>query len=138
MTQPFCVDFDFFVIPIRAFDQPDGETRPARPSPRNQIAQIRFGVAQVSLNDDAGVRPIAKLRLGEKRLKEFERRVFVRVAFHVEIDESAELFGAAQNRAELRREMRDRVRRIGRIHLRIERGNFYRNIYDREELGVFA
>jgi hypothetical protein len=29
-------------------------------------------------------------------------------------------------------------RRISRVHLRIERRNFYRHIYDWEELGVFA
>jgi hypothetical protein len=34
--------------------------------------------------------------------------------------------------------MRNRVGRIGRVHLRIERRNFYRHIYDWEELGVFA
>src|SRR5439155_18290494 len=86
---------NFFVIPIRAFDQTNGETRPARSSPRNQINQILFRVAQVSLNDDAGVWPIAKLRLGEKHSEEFKGRVVVRVAFHVEMDESAELLGPA-------------------------------------------
>ena len=34
--------------------------------------------------------------------------------------------------------MSDRVLRVGRIHLRIERGNFHGNVHDREELGVFA
>ena len=84
------------------------------------------------------MRPVAKLRLSEKRAKEFERRVFVRVALHVEIDESAELFGAAQDRTQLWNKMRDGVGRIGRIHLRIERGNFYGDIYDGKQLGVFA
>ena len=39
---------------------------------------------------------------------------------------------------QLRREMRDRVRRIGRIHLRIERGDFYREIDDRKKFGAVA
>src|SRR5207249_4544239 len=129
---------NFFVIPIRAFDQTNSKTCPALASPRNQIMQIVFGVAQISLNDNAGMRPVAKLRLGEEGAKKFEGRIFVRVAFHVEIDESAELLRAAQNRAKLWREMRNCVSRIGRIHLRIERGNFYRHIYDWEQLGVLA
>ena len=60
--QPFCVRFDFFVIPVGAFDQANGETRAALATPRNQIAQIASGVAQIGLHDDAGVRPIAKFR----------------------------------------------------------------------------
>src|SRR5436309_7149145 len=83
---------NFFVIPIRAFDQTNRKTRPSLSSPRDQIMQINFGVTQISLNDNAGMRPVAKLRLGKERSKKFEGRVFVRVAFHVEIDESAELF----------------------------------------------
>ena len=130
--------FYFFVVPIGAFDEPNGEPCSARPSPCNQITQISFGVAQVSLNHDTSVRPVVKLRLREKRAKEFDRRVFVRIAFHVEIDESAKLFGAVQDWPQLRSEMREGVGRIGRIHLRIERRNFYGDIYDGEELGVLA
>ena len=62
----------------------------------------------------------------------------MRIAFHVEIDESAKLFGAVQDWPQLRSEMREGVGRIGRINLRIERGNFYGDIYDGEELGVLA
>src|SRR6266576_2015757 len=34
--------------------------------------------------------------------------------------------------------MNDRIRRVGRIHLRIKRRNFYGKINDREQLRVFA
>ena len=37
------------------------------------------------------MRPIAEFRLGEKRSEKFERGILVRVTFHVEIDEGAEL-----------------------------------------------
>ena len=117
--------FDFLVIPVGAFHQADGEARAALPAPIDQIAQIALGVAQVGLNDDAGVRPIREFRLGEERFEKFERGVFVRVTLHVEIDEGADLARAAQDRAQLRREMRDRVLRVGRIHLRIERRDFH-------------
>ena len=119
--------FDLFVIPVGAFHEADGEARSARAAPIDQVAQIALGVAQVSLNDDAGVRPILEFRLGEERSEKFERGIFVRVALHVEIDEGADFLRAAQDRAELRREMRDRILRVGRIHLRIERGDFYGN-----------
>src|SRR5437764_15274119 len=33
--------------------------------------------------------------------------------------------------------MTDRIGRIGRVHLRVERGNFYRNVNDRKQLGIF-
>src|SRR4029450_1662533 len=64
--------------------------------------------------------------------------MLVRIAFHVEIDESAQLSRAAQKRPQLRREMGDCIRRIFRTDLRIKRRNFDRNIYNRKKLGVFA
>ena len=129
---------DALVIPIRAFHEANGETRAALARPVDQVAQIALGVAQVGLDDDPGVRPIVEFRFGEERFEKIERGIFVRVTLHVEVDERAEFFRAAQNRAQLRREMRDGVLRIGRIHLRIERGDFYRQIDDRKKLGVFA
>ena len=136
--QPFWRRLDFLVIPVGAFDEANGETRAALSTPRDQIAQIAPGIAQVGLHDDAGVRPIAKFAFGEERFEKFERGVFVRVTLHVEIHERAKLARASQNRAQLRREMRDRVGRIGRIHLRIERGNFHGEIHDRKKLRVRA
>ena len=62
----------------------------------------------------------------------------MRVAFHVEIDESADLSRTAQKRPQLGREMGNCIRRIGRIYLRIERRNFDRQIYNWKELGIFA
>ena len=41
---------------------------PRRAAPVDQVAQVALGVAQISLDDNAGVRPIAEFRLGEKRL----------------------------------------------------------------------
>jgi hypothetical protein len=35
------------------------------------------------------MRPVFKLLFGENRFEKFERRIFLRVTFHVEIDESA-------------------------------------------------
>ena len=136
--QPFCDDYDFLVIPVGAFHEADGETRPAPPAPVDQVAQVALGIAQISLDDDPDVRPVAELRLGEELLEQFERAVFLRVTLHVEIDEGADLFRAAQDRAQLRREMRNRFLGFGRIHLRIERRDFDRKIDHRKKLGVFA
>ena len=82
------------------------------------------------------MRPIEKFGLAEKRPEKLERRIFMRVTFHVEVDERAEFAGAPQNRTQLRGEVRNGVGRIGRVHLRIERGNFYGNINDREKIGA--
>ncbi len=130
--------FDLFVIPVGALDQADGEARAARAAPIEQLTQIALGVAQVGLDDDAGVRPIAEFRFGEKRSEKFERGIFVRVTLHVEIHERADLARAPQDRAQLRGEVGDRVLRVGRIHLRIERGDFDRNVHDREQLGILS
>ena len=128
--------FYCFVIPIRSLHQPHGETRAAFAAPIDQIAQIGFRISQISLDDDPGMWPIFELPFGENLFEKFERRIFVRVTFHVEINEGAEFSGPAQNRSQFRREMRDCIGRIGRVHLRIERGNFDGKIYDREKLRV--
>ena len=128
--------FNLFVIPIRAFDEPDGETRPARATPLDQIAQIGFGIAQIGLSNDASMGPIVEFGFGAECFEKVERGVFMRITFHVEVDKRAQLARAAQNRPQLRREMGNGVGRIGRIHLRIERGNFYREIYNWKKLGV--
>ena len=84
------------------------------------------------------MRPILELLFGEDRFEKFERRIFVRVTFHVEIDEDAKFSRAAQNRLQLWHEMRNCTGQIGRVHLRIERGNFDGKIHNREELGISA
>ena len=80
------------------------------------------------------MRPIPKLFFGKNGFEQFERSVFVRIAFHVEIDESAQLSRTTQKRPQLGREMGDCVRRIGRIYLRIECGNFNGKIHNWETL----
>ena len=105
------------VIPISALDQPHGEARPARARPVDQIDKVFFRLAQIGLNNDAGVRPITKLRLAAQRFEKLERDVFERKTFHVEIDKRAELFGAAHNGTQLGREVRDGISRVGWINL---------------------
>jgi hypothetical protein len=129
---------DLLVIPVSALHESHGETRASLPAPFDQVREVAFRIAQVGLDHDAGVRPVAELRLVEQRPEKFQRRVFVRVALHVEIDEGSDFARAAQDRAQLRREVRDCVLRVCRVHLRIKRGDFYRHVDDREQLGVFA
>ena len=126
--------FYCFVVPICAFYQPHRETRPACATPLDQIAQIDFGVSQVCLDDNPGVRPIFKFLIGENSFEKLDRNIFVRVAFHVEVDKGAEFSSAAQNRPQLRCQMRNGISRIGRRNLRIERRNFDRDIYNGEKV----
>src|SRR5262252_7042253 len=69
--------FYFFEIPISAFDQSNREPRSAFSSPIEQVAQIVFRVAQISLDDNSDVRPVPKLRLAEEHFEQDERRLFV-------------------------------------------------------------
>jgi len=80
------------------------------------------------------MRPILKFFLCENGFEEFKGNIFVRIAFHVEIDEGAKLSRTAQERPQLRREMGDCIRRVVRTYLRIKRRNFDRKIYDRKKL----
>src|SRR5256714_2622887 len=130
--------FNCFVIPVRALHQPHRETRAPCTTPFDQIAEIGFGVAQIRLNNDPGVGPVLEFSFAESCLEQLERNIFMRVAFHIEIDEGAEFAGAAQNWSQLRREMRNGVSRIGRIYLRIERRDFHGEIYKRKKLGIFS
>src|SRR6266513_1725836 len=84
------------------------------------------------------MRPIFELLLCEDGFEQLESGVLVRVAFHVEINESADLSRAAQKWSQLGREMGNCIRWIGRIYLRIERRNFDRQIYNWKELRIFA
>jgi hypothetical protein len=58
----------------------------------------------------------------------------VRVAFHIEVDKCAALPGMAQNGEQLRHEMGNGIGRIGWTNLRIERGNFDRDIYNGKQV----
>ena len=84
------------------------------------------------------MRPIFELLFGEDRFEKLQRRILVRVTFHVEVDEGTELSRPPHDRSQFRREMRDRLVRIGRIHLRIKCGDFHREIYNGEKLGIFC
>src|ERR1700731_545809 len=79
-----------------------------------------------------------KFGFTEKHFEKLERGVFMRVSLHIEIDERAELPRAAQNRAQLAAKMHDRISRIRRIHLRVERGDFYGEIDDWKQLLAVA
>src|SRR5205823_11765969 len=66
--------FYFFKIPVRAFDQTNGESCAASAAPIEQIAQVVFCISQISLDHDADVRPISKFAFGEERFERSEER----------------------------------------------------------------
>src|SRR5881409_3380057 len=93
-------------------------------TPVDQITQVTICISQICLNNNAGMGPIFELVFAENGFEQFESRVFERVAFHVEIDKRAELACASKKRTQLGSEMGNSIRRSGRIHLRIKRGDF--------------
>src|SRR6266542_1828782 len=106
-----------FVIPICALDQSDCEARVSFTAPLDQVAQIGLRISQIRLHDDPDMRPIFELVLRQNSFEELKSGIFVRITLHIEIDKRSELYSAAQKRPQLRREMRNCVGRIGRIHL---------------------
>src|SRR5436853_517731 len=93
-SETFARKNPFFEIPVGAFNQSNGEPGSASTSPIEQIAQIVFRIAQISLDYNSHVRPVAKFSFGKERSEKFERRVLVRVTFHIEVYEGAELLRA--------------------------------------------
>ena len=84
------------------------------------------------------MRPISKLLFSENGFEQLESRIFERITFHIEINECTELACAAEERPKLGPKMSNSIGRGGRIHLRIQRGDFDREIYDREKLRIFS
>src|SRR5260370_37812586 len=107
------------ILPVRAFDQAYGEARASFAVTLDKVTRIRLRISQIHLDDDPGMRPILDLSLGENGFEQLESGIFVHIAFHVEIDKSADLSCTAQKRPQLGREMGNCIRRIGWIHLRI-------------------
>ena len=93
---------DCLVIPISSFDQPDGNAAPMLARPMDHRVQIGFAILQIGLHGQAARRRGGELRLGENLFEQTQRQFLERVALHVEIDERAELLGAAKNRPESR------------------------------------
>ena len=88
--------FDFLVVPIGALHQPHGEPRPASAAPIDQIDKVVLGIAEIGLNDDAGVRPIPELLFAEQCFEKLDRCVLVGVTLHVEVHKRAQLAGAGR------------------------------------------
>jgi hypothetical protein len=88
-TRSVLTRFRCLVIPVCAFYQPDGEPRTAPATPLDQISQVAFGVSQIRLNNNPGIRPILELRLGENGFEQFKSRILEGITLHVEIDECA-------------------------------------------------
>ena len=117
-----------FGVPISAFNQADGDPAFLRGGPLDQLAHVARGIAQVGLHRDAEVRAVREFRLGEHALEKIERHILQAVMLHVEIDEDAALLREPQDRAQALAEMLDGILRRAGMDLRIERGNFNRDV----------
>ena len=129
---------DRLVVPIRAFHEADAERAGVRPRPRDQVAEIAFAIAEVSLQRDADGGLRAKLRFFEDGFEEREREVLQLVALHVEIDERADFGRAAENRPEARLQRGEGVFGVGRMDVGRERGDFDREVQARERQALRA
>ncbi len=119
---------DGLVIPVGALDEADVERPVVLAGPSDEVAEVGLAVAQVGLDGDADGRLRAELGFLEDGLEELEGEVLQLVALHVEVDQRADLGGAAEDRAETLLERGDGVLRIGRVDVGRERGDFDREI----------
>ena len=117
-----------FVIPISAFDQANCQASLALTRPGDSVEQVGLAVAEVGLQGQTARGRAGEFRIGENRLEDAQGKVFKDVALHVEIDEGAELFGETENRAESGGDVFDSALRIGRLNLRVEGGEFDRDV----------
>ena len=85
---------DRLVIPVRALDQPHPDRRAAPLGPaRRALRRSSRGVAQVRLDGDADVGPVAELVLVQDLAEDAQRQVLVGVLLHVDVDERPVLRG---------------------------------------------
>ena len=126
------------VVPIGAFHEAHADGAGVFPRPRDEVAEVALAVAQVGLQRDADRGLFAKLVFFEDGFEKREREILQLVALHVEVDERADFARAAENRAESLLQRCDGIRRIGRMHVGRERGDFHRQIQSRESCAVHA
>ena len=86
------------VVPVGALDQADRDRRAAAAGPVDERAQVAFGVAQVGLDDDAGVGEVAELVFVEQLREDGVGQVAVAELLEVEVEEDAAVAGLAEDR----------------------------------------
>ena len=87
-----------FVVPVGTLDKTNCNWGAAASRPVSQVVQILFGVAQVGLDGDAYVGPVAKLRFLQDLLKESQSEIFISVLLHIDVHKRPAALGFAQNR----------------------------------------
>ena len=133
---------DDLVVPVRALDEPHGQrvgalgTGAVRPVDHG-VERLRR-VAQVGLQDHAGRRAVAELRLGEQLEDELEHRVARVERLHVDVQVGAELARAAQEAAQPVGGVA--LAALGRVgaQQRRERRDLDREVRARERAGAVA
>ena len=86
---------DRLVVPVGAFHEAHADGAVIFSRPGHEVPEVALGVAEVGLDRDANGGLVAKLDFLEDGLEERERQVLQLVALHVEVDERADLAGAA-------------------------------------------
>ena len=82
-------------VPVGALHQPHGDRPAARRRPGDQVGEVVAAVAQVGLDDDAGVE-VGELVLAEQVPEQPEREVLGVGVLHVEVDGGASVAGEAE------------------------------------------
>src|SRR5439155_10467141 len=121
-----------FVIPVGPLDQPDPHRGTTLLCPAGQGFEVRQAVAQVRLNGDADVGPVAEFLLFENFTEYPQGKVLVRQLLHVHVDEDVRAPGGEQDRPQPRPNGPARALRIQRIKLAVKRRKLYRNVDARQ------
>ena len=100
-------------------------------APLQHRLQVRFGVAQIGLQDDAGIGPVPELRLVHHLAEDTERRLLVGVLLHIDIDEGALGSGLRQDRTQPLLDRASGALHVHRIKMRGERRQLERDVQPR-------
>ena len=115
---------DYFLIPIRAFDEANSEGLSSLKAPVEQFAQILECVVQVGLDGDARVGIALELRVFEYGPVDGEREVLEFAMLHIEVQERFLFDCLAKDRRKTRLGRGNGVPVRDRPQLRVERRRF--------------
>ncbi len=103
-----------------------------------QLVELGGRVAQVGLQDDADRGTVAKLRLGEQLEEQLERRLASVDRLHVDVQMSAELARALQQRSQALGRVVDPAPRMLGADQRRQRGDLDREVGPRQRPALVA
>ena len=116
------------VVPVGSLDEPHPNRRAATASPVGEGVQVVFRRAEIRLDRDADIGPVAELVFVEQFAEDAERQVLVRVLLHVEVDEHGMLPGEPEDRSQPLLHDRHGAVGVDRIELAVKRRQLHRDV----------